>query len=71
MVDPANTTRLAQRLRETGNSVDAHHYPRIGHAPVVAAFAWPFRGIAPVVREVTEFARRVTAGDRVVDRLSA
>ena len=71
VVDPANTTRLAKRLREAGNSVDAHHYPRIGHAPVIAAFAWPFRGFAPVLREVTEFVHRVTATEPVGEAVPA
>jgi acetyl esterase/lipase len=71
VVDPANTTRLGKRLREAGNTVDFHHYPLVGHAPLIAAFAWPFRAIAPVLREVTEFVRQVTAEERAGEGLSA
>lgn len=54
-VDPGNTDRLAARLQAAGDAVEVKHYPRIGHALLVAAFAPPLRGLAPVLADVTHF----------------
>lgn len=71
VVDPANTTRLAARLRQVGGTVDAHFYPRIGHAAVVGAIAPPLRFLAPVAKDITAFVARVTAPAAALAREAA
>ncbi len=60
-VEPRNSSALAARLRAAGVAVDMHRYPGLGHIGVLTAIARPFRGRAPVLADVTTFARRVTA----------
>jgi acetyl esterase/lipase len=56
LVDPQrNTAQLARLLREAGTPVTERHYPRAGHATLVAAFAGPMRWIAPVLDDVVAF----------------
>jgi acetyl esterase/lipase len=59
-VRPRNSDALAAKLRSGGTPVDLRAYPRIGHVGLVLAFARPFRGRAPVLRDVAAFVRRVT-----------
>jgi acetyl esterase/lipase len=55
-VDPVNTDRLAAKLRDSGDAdVEVKHYPRIGHALLVGAFAGPLRGFAPVLDDASAF----------------
>jgi acetyl esterase/lipase len=54
-VDPGNTDRLAAKLRAAGDSVEVKHYPRVGHALLVGAFAGPLRSFAPVLDDTTAF----------------
>ncbi len=54
-VDPGNTDRFAARLRAAGDTVEVKHYPRIGHALLVGAFAGPLRGFAPVLDDTSAF----------------
>ncbi len=55
-VDPGNTDRLAAKLRIAGDQdVEVKHYPRVGHALLVGAFAGPLRGLAPVLDDVGAF----------------
>ena len=54
-VDPGNTDRLAAKLRAAGDTVEVKHYPRIGHALLVGAFARPLRGFAPVLDDTSAF----------------
>ncbi len=56
-VDPANTSRLAERIQAAGGEVRIIFYPNRAHVGVVLAFAWPFRWLAPVVRDTTTFFR--------------
>jgi acetyl esterase/lipase len=51
-VEPANTLRLAARLRAVGATVTDELYPNIGHKTLIAAFARPFTFLAPA-REAT------------------
>ena len=44
-----------------GQPVETKIYPRIDHVGIMLALSVPFRGNAPVLADVTEFARRVTA----------
>jgi acetyl esterase/lipase len=56
LVDPRrNTAQLARLLREAGTPVTERHYPRAGHATLVAAFAGPMRWVAPVLDDVAAF----------------
>jgi acetyl esterase/lipase len=63
-VYPANSERLAARVRETGGRAETIVYPAIGHVAAVGAFAAPLRLLAPVRADVCRFVnrtRRVTA----------
>ena len=55
VVEPGNAARLAHAVRAGGSSVRRITYPWRGHVVPVLAFAWPFRGLAPVLRDVTTF----------------
>lgn len=55
IVDPGNTTRLAARLRATGNDVAAIEYPGIGHMAIVGAFAPVLRPLAPLLNDIEAF----------------
>lgn len=54
-VDPANTQRLAARLRAAGASVRDELYPGIGHKALIAAFARPLGFLAPAREAVLRF----------------
>src|ERR1700761_1413090 len=61
-VDPGNTDRLAAKLRASGDTdVEVKHYPRVGHALLVGAFARPLRGFAPVLDDASAFIDRHAA----------
>jgi acetyl esterase/lipase len=55
IVDPGNTLRLAAKLREAGVSVQSGLYPRIGHATLIGAFAWPLGFLAPARKDTVDF----------------
>ena len=57
-VRPANTTRLAARIAERGGVVETRVYEDVGHISLVAAFASPLRGLAPVLDDVDAFFKR-------------
>jgi acetyl esterase/lipase len=61
LVRPAQAAALAAALRQAGASAETRLYPGIGHVGIVTALARPWRGKAPVLADVGEFARRVTA----------
>lgn len=62
-VEPRNSRELAARLREAGARVRLAVYPRLGHHGVVGALAPALSFLAPVLDDVTAFARPVsTAG---------
>jgi acetyl esterase/lipase len=61
LVLPRNSIRLAARLREAGVPVEVKTYPQLGHIGILTAIARPLRGKAPVLRDLGEFARTVTA----------
>ena len=60
-VRPRNSDALAAKLRDAGVSVTRRDYPGVGHVGIITALARPFRGRAPVLADITTFARRVTA----------
>lgn len=55
IVRPENTDRLADRLAAAGSRVNTLFYKGKGHVPVVLAFAWPFRWLAPALDDVTAY----------------
>ena len=62
IVDPANTVRLAARLRQAGAEVEERIYRGVGHKAVVGAFAGTLAFLAPVRRDLMGFiARHKTA----------
>ncbi|HTJ02272.1 MAG TPA: alpha/beta hydrolase [Methylovirgula sp.] len=56
-VNPGNTTRLAAHIRSLSGVVTERHYPRIGHLSLIGAFSPMLRFLAPVLSDVTVFAR--------------
>jgi acetyl esterase/lipase len=60
IVRPRNSDALAAKLRAAGVAAEVKRYPGIAHVGILTAIAKPFRGKAPVVRDVAEFAERVT-----------
>lgn len=59
-VRPRNSQALAARLRAAGVAAEVKSYPDVGHIGILTAVARPFRGKAPVVRDVAAFAEQVT-----------
>jgi acetyl esterase/lipase len=57
-VEPGNSSRLADRISQSGGDARAILYPRIGHKTIVLALARPFNWFAPVLRDVTTFFRQ-------------
>jgi acetyl esterase/lipase len=56
-VDPRNAPELAERIRKAGGKARYIVYPHRGHPGVVLALAFPFRWLAPVLRDTVEFFR--------------
>jgi acetyl esterase/lipase len=56
-VYPENSIHLAARIRAAGGAVKLILYPHTDHVGVVLALAWPFRWIAPTLRDATAFIR--------------
>jgi len=54
-VDPGNTRRLAERLRQDGVPVEEKLYPDIGHRVLIGAFASLLTPLAPVRRDTLDF----------------
>ncbi len=55
IVDPANSVRLAARLRSVGVGAKEVVYPKLGHRLLVGALASPLRSTAPVLDDVVAF----------------
>jgi acetyl esterase/lipase len=55
VVNPGNTARMAERIRQKGGSVEVRQYDRVTHAMTIGVFAAPLRGVAPVLRDVEAF----------------
>ncbi|UTP38502.1 alpha/beta hydrolase [Phenylobacterium sp. LH3H17] len=56
-VPPRDTAYLAAALRRAGASVEEHHYPGLDHNGVMKAIARPFRSLAPLLDEMSDFLR--------------
>jgi acetyl esterase/lipase len=61
LVDPANSERLAAKIREKGGRAEARLYGRVNHYTLIGSFAPALRMLAPTMREVTDFVWRVTS----------
>ena len=59
-VNPGNTDRLAQRLREVGSPVEVKIYPGMSHAGALVRLAAPFRDDA-MLDDITGFIRKAIA----------
>jgi len=55
VVDPGNTTRLADKIRAHGGSVETKTYSGLNHALVLGVVAAPLRFLAPVLKDMTTF----------------
>jgi acetyl esterase/lipase len=64
VVGAGNSTRLAERLRASGNDATAIVYPRVGHYIIVAAFAPFLRLLVPVLRDAEAFIARILQSHR-------
>lgn len=52
---------MERAARAANEQVEAKIYPRVDHVGIMLALSVPFRGNAPVLRDITAFAQRVTA----------
>ncbi len=52
---------LERAMRAADGQVETKIYPRVDHINILLALSRPFRGRAPVLEDMTAFARRVTA----------
>jgi len=55
VVDPGNTTRLADKIRAQGGSVETKTYAGLSHALLLGVVAAPLRFLAPVLKDMTTF----------------
>jgi acetyl esterase/lipase len=60
LVRPSNAARLADALRRAGVAVEVNTYPEVGHVGILTALSRLFRGKAPVLHDLADFAGRVT-----------
>jgi acetyl esterase/lipase len=61
VVDPGNSTRLANRLRAAGDKATVISYPNKGHLVTIGAFAGSLRFLAPVLDDVDGFISRIAS----------
>jgi len=57
-VRPANSARLAVRIRDHGGPAQEVYYPRVGHVSLIGAIAAPLRFIAPTLNDTVAFLNR-------------
>jgi acetyl esterase/lipase len=62
VVSPANSARLAERVRDRGGCARLRLYRGLGHVGIVIALGLPQLDIAPVLDEVIRFIRQPTVG---------
>lgn len=63
-VKPRNSIGLVEALRREGAAAELKSYPGLDHADILLALSKPFRGKAPVLRDVTTFLARSLAPHR-------
>ncbi len=61
-VEPANSSRLAARLRAAGNDVTVRRYAATGHVTILGGFGTPLQPLVPVLDDVDRFIRRTSGG---------
>ena len=61
LVGRQNIVNMEAAIRAKGGQVETKIYPHVGHVALMLALSPVFRGRAPVLADVTAFARRVTA----------
>ena len=54
-VEPSNTTRLAERIRQRGGSASALYYSNMGHLRLVGTLAAPLQFLAPTIDNIAAF----------------
>ncbi|MDP9174976.1 MAG: alpha/beta hydrolase [Planctomycetota bacterium] len=57
IVEPGNANRMAAQIKKAGGKATSIGYPQMGHAELALALAWPFRWLAPVLRDTATFFR--------------
>ncbi len=55
VVNPGNTTRLADKIRAHGGLVETKSYAGLNHALLLGVVAAPLRFLAPVLKDMTNF----------------
>jgi acetyl esterase/lipase len=55
VVDPANTRRMAAKVREAGGPVETRYYKGLSHALLIGAVGAPLRFLAPVLADTVRF----------------
>ncbi|MDE1896534.1 MAG: alpha/beta hydrolase, partial [Rhodospirillales bacterium] len=63
-VNPGNTTRLAARLVQAGDSVTVKLYPGINHTKLIGAFSPLLRWMAPVFKDSLAFIQQTPPKQR-------
>jgi acetyl esterase/lipase len=58
-VRPGNSARLAARIRAAGGEAEEIVYDDTAHVALIAAFARPLRGLAPVLDDADRYMRRI------------
>jgi acetyl esterase/lipase len=61
VVAPGNSSRLAARLRRSGNDATDLAYPRLGHFTILAGLVPLLSGLMPLMRDLRTFVARVGA----------
>ena len=56
-VDPANSLRLAARIRAAGGAAATRIYPGVDHREIIGTFAGPLRFLAPSLADSARFIR--------------
>ena len=56
-VDPANATRLGDRIRSHGGEAEVRLYPGVTHTSIIGAIASPLRFVAPTLSDSIDFMR--------------
>ena len=61
LVGRQNIETLERAMREAGGAVESKIYPDLNHGEILLALSVPLRDIAPVLQDIVDFAKRVTA----------
>ena len=65
VVDPANSVRLAERIRAHGGTARLRIYARVSHELSIGGFALPLRPLVSVLRDTVSFIGEFTANTAV------